>query len=164
MKFPVTFSLFALALSVATLQKPDPMAPDFIPAYAEKYRDYLEEVFGKVYIEIVSDLSDGLDALEEGNQSFLSETAAEMDPALKQELIERVSNSLVEALTQAGEGLIINFEEKMKIFLGGLVQKKEELDQQLQDLKKEVEVQTPLGFKITSFAELQASKNEGKSS
>ena len=94
MKLLVTFSLFALALSIANLQKPEPMAPDFIPAYAEKYRDYLEEVFDKVYIEIVSDLNTGLDAVEEGNQSFLSEAAAEMDPVLKQELIDRVSNSL----------------------------------------------------------------------
>lgn len=85
--------------------------------------------------DVITDLSDGLEAMKKDKQDFLP-VEGEAEPAWEQELLEKVSNSLLESLVQAGEELATTMEDKMKAFVTELAQKEERVDEH-QKLKEE---------------------------
>ena len=139
MKFPVTFSLFALALSATTLQTSNDHS-EIVSKYSEEYKNYLDDVFSKVYFDVVTDLNVGLSALA-ADQSFLSEDGDKVEPAWKQELFKKVSNSMLQYLAQANQEMVSSLESEMKAFWDEFGEMFEEREKEQKELTGEAQAE-----------------------
>lgn len=70
--------------------------PQIKPSYPRMSTEATSKKSLDLYFDMITDLSDGLEAMKEDKQDFLP-VEGEAEPAWEQELLEKVSNSLLES-------------------------------------------------------------------